>query len=104
ILKINQLIQGWGNYFKVGDIKSYAENIDKHIRRRLRACLWKQWKKIKTKYKNLRKLGISRENARKSANTRKGYWRNSRNPVINAALSNKYWRQLGLKSLQVIIS
>lgn len=104
ILKINQLIQGWGNYFKVGDIKSYAEDIDKHIRRRLRACLWKQWKKIKTKYKNLRKLGISRENARKSANTRKGYWRNSRNPVINAALSNKYWRQLGLKSLQVIIS
>lgn len=104
ILKINQLIQGWGNYFKVGDIKSYAENIDKHIRRRLRACLWKQWKKIKTKYQNLRKLGISRENARKSANTRKGYWRNSRNPVINAALSNKYWRQLGLKSLQVIIS
>ncbi|WP_366163889.1 group II intron reverse transcriptase/maturase [Bacillus infantis] len=104
ILKINQLIQGWGNYFKVGDIKSYAVDIDKHIRRRLRACLWKQWKKIKTKYKNLRKLGISRENARKSANTRKGYWRNSRNPVINAALSNKYWRQLGLKSLQVIIS
>lgn len=104
ILKINQLIQGWGNYFKVGDIKSYAEDIDKHTRRRLRACLWKQWKKIKTKYKNLRKLGISRENARKSANTRKGYWRNSRNPVINAALSNKYWRQLGLKSLQVIIS
>ncbi|MCK6208923.1 group II intron reverse transcriptase/maturase [Bacillus infantis] len=104
ILKINQLIQGWGNYFKVGDIKSYAEDIDKHIRRRLRACLWKQWKKIKTKYKNLRKLGISRENARKSANTRKGYWRNSRNPVINIALSNKYWRQLGLKSLQVIIS
>ncbi|HCK7623098.1 TPA: group II intron reverse transcriptase/maturase [Salmonella enterica subsp. enterica serovar Paratyphi A] len=104
ILKINQLIQGWGNYFKVGDIKSYAEDIDKHTRRRLRACLWKQWKKIKTKYQNLRKLGISRENARKSANTRKGYWRNSRNPVINAALSNKYWRQLGLKSLQVIIS
>jgi RNA-directed DNA polymerase len=104
ILKINQLIQGWGNYFKVGDIKSYAEDIDKHIRRRLRACQWKQWKKIKTKYKNLRKLGISRENAWKNANTRKGYWRISRNPVINAALSNKYWRQLGLKSLQVIIS
>lgn len=104
ILKINQLIQGWGNYFKVGDIKSYAEDIDKHIRRRLRACQWKQWKKIKTKYKNLRKLGISRENAWKNANTRKGYWRISRNPVINAALSNKYWRQLGLKSLQIIIS
>ncbi|WP_336990713.1 group II intron reverse transcriptase/maturase [Bacillus infantis] len=104
ILKINQLIQGWGNYFKVGDIKSYAEDIDKHIRRRLRACQWKQWKKIKTKYKNLRKLGISREKAWKNANTRKGYWRISRNPVINAALSNKYWRQLGLKSLQVIIS
>lgn len=104
IHKINQLIQGWGNYFKIGDIKSYSEEIDAHIRRRLRACRWKEWKKLKTKYRNLRKLGISKNKAWKNSNTRKGYWRISKNPVIDYALNNAYWQKLGLKSLKDIIS
>jgi RNA-directed DNA polymerase len=104
ILKVNQLIQGWGNYFKIADLKTYAQDIDGHIRRRLRACRWKQWKKIKTKYKNLLKLGITKEEAWKNANTRKGYWRISQNPIINLALNNKYWQDLGLKSLSKVIA
>ncbi|MBY0124516.1 group II intron maturase-specific domain-containing protein [Bacillus sp. S/N-304-OC-R1] len=51
IYKLNQLIQGWINYFKIGDIKKYSN--DTHIRCRLRACRWKEWKKVKTKYQNL---------------------------------------------------
>lgn len=104
IHKVNQLIQGWGNYFKIGDIKSYCEVIDAHIRRRLRACRWKEWKKVKTKYRNLRKLGISKNNAWKNANTRKGYWHISNSPVIDNAMNNKYWQKLGLKFLKDIIS
>ena len=104
IHKVNELIQGWGNYFKVGDIKKYSSTLDSHIRRRLRACRWKEWKKVKTKYRNLMKLGISREEAWKNANTRKGYWRFSNSPVIDRALNNKYWEMLGLKSLLNVIS
>lgn len=104
ILKLNQLIQGWGNYYKLGDIKSYSLNIDAHVRRRLRACRWKEWKKVNTKYKNLRKLGIKRSEAWKNANTRKGYWRISNNPIIHLALNNNYWQDLGLKSLADVIS
>jgi RNA-directed DNA polymerase len=104
ILKVNQLIQGWGNYFKIADIKTYAQEVDSHNRRRLRACRWKQWKKVKTKYKNLLRLGIPKEEAWKNANTRKGYWRISQNPTINLALNNKYWQELGLKSLSKVIS
>jgi RNA-directed DNA polymerase len=104
IHKVNELIQGWGNYFKVGDIKKYSSTIDSHIRRRLRACRWKEWKKVKTKYRNLMKLGISREEAWKNANTRKGYWHFSNSPVIDRALNNKYWETLGLKSLLNVIS
>jgi RNA-directed DNA polymerase len=104
ILKLNQLIQGWGNYFKIADIKGYAEDIDAHIRRRLRACRWKQWKKPKTKYRNLIKLGISKQDAMKNANTRKGYWRISNNPILNIALNNQYWQEAGLKSLSNVIS
>ncbi|MDE3838620.1 group II intron reverse transcriptase/maturase [Bacillus methanolicus] len=104
IQKINQLVQGWGNYFKIADIKTYAIKTDSHIRRRLRACRWKEWKKVKTKYRNLLKLGISEEEAWKNANTRKGYWRISNNPIINLALNNRYWQEQGLKSLATVIS
>ncbi|MEQ2529735.1 group II intron reverse transcriptase/maturase [Bacillaceae bacterium CLA-AA-H227] len=104
ILKINQLIQGWGNYFKIADIKKYARELDSHIRRRLRACRWKEWKKIKTRRRNLIKLGISEEEAKRNANSRKGYWRLSNNPILHLALSNQYWQEQGLKSLTNVIS
>lgn len=104
ILKLNQLIHGWGNYFKVADIKKYACSIDSHIRRRLRACRWKEWKKTKTKYRNLKKLGVNSKTAWKCANSRKGYWRNSNSPVLDFALNNDYWQRQGLKQLSHIIS
>lgn len=104
IQKLNQLIQGWGNYFKIGDIKMYAFQMDAHIRRRLRACRWKEWKKIQTRYRNLKKLGINTTNAWKCANARKSYWRISNNPVLDCAMNNEYWLRQGLKSLTNVIT
>ncbi|EOR22279.1 RNA-directed DNA polymerase [Niallia nealsonii AAU1] len=104
ISKINQLIQGWGNYFKVANLKVYAKLLDSHIRRRLRACRWKEWKKTQTKYKNLKKLGISRKESWKNANSRKSYWKMSKSPIIDKAMNNLYWKNLGLKSLLLVIS
>jgi RNA-directed DNA polymerase len=103
IRKVNELIQGWVNYFKIGEIRQYAKEMDGHIRRRLRACRWKEWKRTETKYRNLMKLGINSNDAYKMANTRKGYWRSSNNPIINRALNNKYWAKHNLKSLALII-
>lgn len=104
IQKINYLIQGWGNYFRIAEVKTYASQIDSHIRRRLRACRWKEWKKTNTKHRNLKRLGISHNDAYKMANTRKGCWRSSNNPIVNRAMPNKYWAKLKLKSLQVIVN
>lgn len=104
IQKINYLIQGWGNYYKIADIKSYARKIDSHLRRRLRACRWIEWKKTIAKYRNLKKLGIDHNSAYKMANTRKGCWRSSNNPIVNRAMPNKYWTKLKLKSLATIIN
>ncbi|MGN7179193.1 group II intron reverse transcriptase/maturase [Paenibacillus sp. FSL R5-0490] len=104
ILKINQLIQGWGNYFKIADIKKYAGKIDGHIRRRLRACRWKEWKKVRTKFRNLTRLGIKKSKAWQYANSRKGYWRNSKSPALDQAMNNRYWLQQGLKQLTNIIT
>ncbi|WP_422778055.1 reverse transcriptase domain-containing protein [Peribacillus butanolivorans] len=64
----------------------------------------KEWKKSRTKYRNLKKQGISSNEAWRCANSRKGYWRNSNNPVLNTALSNQYWKVQGIKSLIHVIS
>ncbi len=57
IERLNFLIVGWVNYFKIADMKAKLKRIDQWTRRRLRACLWKQWKKVKTRFKNLKRLG-----------------------------------------------
>lgn len=99
ILRLNDSIRGWINYFGIADAKRKLKLLDSWIRRRLRACLWKQWKKTKTKYKNLIKLGISKSQAYQFANTRKGYWRISKSPVLDVALTNGYFKSIGLMSL-----
>lgn len=104
IRKINYLIQGWGNYYKIADIRAYARKIDSHLRRRLRACRWKEWKRTIARYRNLKRLGIDHNDAYKMANTRKGCWRSSNNPIVNRAMPNKYWTKLRLKSLVTIIN
>jgi RNA-directed DNA polymerase len=74
-VKLRQIIIGWINYFKLADMKSTLISLDEWLRRRLRLCYWKQWKKIKTKHDNLVKLGLDSFKAWEYANTRKGYWR-----------------------------
>lgn len=71
LMKLKQLIIGWGNYFKIGKMKKMCQKLDENIRFRLRMCIWKQWKKIKTKYKSLRKLCIDKHKAWEWANTRR---------------------------------
>ena len=102
ILRLNDTIRGWINYFGIADAKRKLKLLDSWIRRRLRACLWKQWKKTKTKYKNLIKLGISKSQAYQFANTRKGYWRISKSPILDIALNNGYFKSIGLMSLSNI--
>ena len=61
--KLAQITNGWVNYFGVADGEKQLQSLDGWIRRRLRACIWKQWKKVKTRYKNLMKLIVSKEKA-----------------------------------------
>lgn len=101
IERLNSLVVGWVNYFKIANMKAKLKEIDKWTRRRLRACLWKQWKKIKTKFKNLKTLGIPEYKAWQYANTRKGYWRISNSPILSKTLNNQYWLNQGLKTLSM---
>ena len=101
-IKIKQIAIGWINYFKLADMKSTLREFDEWLRRRIRMCYWKQWKKIKTKHDNLRKLGISNSKAWEYANTRKGYWRISNSPILARTLTNKYLKEQGFIALSEI--
>ena len=99
ISKLNQVNIGWINYYGIANCKGVLEQLDKWIRQRLRMCIWKQWKKVKTRYKNLKKLGLNHYRAIKFANTRKGYWRIANSVILNTTLTNQFFIDLGLKSL-----
>jgi group II intron reverse transcriptase/maturase len=97
--KLKEVITGWVNYFKVANMKGIAQKLDEWIRRRIRMCYWKQWKKVKTKYENLKKLGIENSKAWEYANTRKSYWRTSNSPILTKSLTNKKLENFGYTSL-----
>jgi hypothetical protein len=99
IEKLRQLIIGWVNYFGIADMKGLARELDRWIRRRIRMCFWKQWKRIKTKYDKLVRLGMRENEAWEFANTRKGYCRISNSHILNKTLTNEYLEKLGLVSL-----
>ena len=96
ITKVNQVIRGWINYFRIADMKWLMKETSEHLRHRLRMCIWKYWKNSKTKYKALRKLGITEYNAYMVANTRRGYYWVASTAVLHIAISNKRLKQKGL--------
>ncbi|MEX1029680.1 MAG: group II intron reverse transcriptase/maturase [Paenibacillaceae bacterium] len=99
IRELNQYLTGWGGYYVLADTPSVFQELDSWIRRRLRMCLWKQWKKPKTKVKRLVSLGIPKDKASEWGNTRKGYWRIAGSPILSRSLDNQYWKSNGFKSL-----
>jgi group II intron reverse transcriptase/maturase len=85
---LRQYIIGWLNYFRLANMKNLLVKTDEWFRRRLRSLIWKQWKRVKTKFFNLIKLGIPKQKAKEYANTRKGYWRTSDSPFLKTAITN----------------
>lgn len=96
--KLNQLMIGWVNYYKLADMKGKLKGLDEWIRRRIRACIWKNWKKVKTRLRNLMKLGVNKYKAWQFANTRKSYWRISNSPVLEISITNDKLIKRGYKS------
>lgn len=97
IEQLNKYLMGWIGYFQLASMKVHCEELDAWIRRRLRMCLWKQWKRPKTRIRNLRGLGVPEWAACKMAYSRRGPWEMARN--TNNALAKAYWQEQGLKSL-----
>ncbi len=85
--KLAKFITGWINYFYLADMKGLMNSTDEWLRRRIRQIYWKQWKKIKTRYRMIEKYGLPKWKVQEMANCRKGIWRSS--IMLNSVLTNK---------------
>jgi len=92
---LRQYITGWVNYFKLADMKMLLRGVDMWYRSRLRMVIWKQWKRIRTRGRNLMKLGILKNQAWEYANTRKGYWHTARSPILSCSVTSERLRHAG---------
>ena len=89
-------LRGWLGYFGDCQTPSVLRNLEQWLRRRLRSVVWKQWKSGRTRFRELRKRGIGRDLAAKTAGSPHGPWRLANSPALNLALPTAYFAQLGL--------
>lgn len=99
IRELNPVLRGWGNYYGLSKVKGVFEELDQWIRRRLRLLLWRQWKRPRTRFKALRKRGLDRERAKRSAYNGFGPWWNAGTSHMNQAVPTSTFSQMGLVSL-----
>ena len=95
---LHQTIRGWVEYFKLADAKKYLARMDERLRRRIRMCIWKSWKKPTTRVRNLVKCGVKPYWARIYGNSSKGYWANAEG-IMHHAATNEMLRRAGSPSL-----
>lgn len=100
--ELRRYVQGWVGYFQLVPLKSFYADLDKWIRRRVRACFWRQWRRPWTRVRNLIQLGIPKVEALTHGNSSKGPWVMSSSKAAHMALSMEHLQQLGLVSLQEI--
>lgn len=91
IYELNQHIRGWRPYYGAGMSKHLKRELNRWIIQRLKVFLWKTWRKIKTKIKKLKKLGLCHEDAVKLGNSRHGPWRTCQHYKLNFAMPQKYF-------------
>lgn len=99
VRELNLATRGWVVYFRLAEVKASFEDLDKWLRRKLRCVVWRQWKRPRTRYHELRRRGLDEARARASAFNGRGPWWNAGASHMHAAVPTAVFRQLGLLSL-----
>jgi RNA-directed DNA polymerase len=100
IERLNRYLRGWMNYFGISQHYSSIEALDGWLRRRIRMCYWKQWRRPRTRITNLLKLGTTKRQAILTGISRKGYWRLSKTLATHTGMTNEWLEQQGLLSIK----
>jgi len=99
IQRINLLIRGWINYFKLASIQGKLKKLEEWLRNRLRYCIWHDWKKPERKRKNLIRLGIEQGQAYAWSRTRMGGWAVAQSLILRTTITIKRLKMRGYVSL-----
>lgn len=97
--KIKVYMRGWLNYYSIADMKNKIEDLNGWLYRRIRMCIWKQWKLPRTRMRKLVGLGVNSHYAATIAYDRKGYWFNAGNKAVNWALNKERLTHWGFYDL-----
>jgi RNA-directed DNA polymerase len=101
VTQITTYLRGWLGYFDDCQTPSALQTLESWLRRRLRSVVWKQWKRGRTRFRELRKRNVSKALAAQTAGSPHGPWRIANSPALAIALPNAYFTQLGLPPLVV---
>ena len=98
LIGLKAVIIGWVNYFIIADSKTTFQKLDELARTRSRICQWHQWKRVRTRIKNLKRLGVNGRRAYMWGNTSLGACRVAHSPILTSTLTSEYLSKLGLVS------
>jgi RNA-directed DNA polymerase len=98
--RLNRYLRGWMNYYGISQHYSPIERLDGWLRRRIRMCYWKQWRRPRTRIRHLLALGTSKSQAIFTGISRKGYWRLSKTLATHTGMSNLWLKQQGWLSVR----
>ena len=87
--KIKVYARGWLNYYGIASMRNNIEDINSCLYHRIRMCIWKQWKRPRTKIRNLLKMGVPMELAWQAGNSRRGYWFTTHTVAVNMAMTKE---------------
>jgi len=99
VKQLTVYLRGWREYFGFCQTPSVLQSFDEWVRHRLRAMAWKQWKRGRRRFAELRKRGVGKDLAAQTAGSAHGPWRLANSPALNIALPNTYFGSLGLPKL-----
>jgi RNA-directed DNA polymerase len=101
VKQIMTYLRGWLGYFGDCQTPSVLQRLETWLRRRLRSAVWKQWKQGRTRFRELRRRGVGKDLAARTAGSPHGPWRIANSPALTIALPNAYFAQLGLPPMVV---
>jgi RNA-directed DNA polymerase len=97
---LSRYLRGWINYYRISERYRDVEVVDEWIRRRLRACIWKQWRHTRTKVRELRKRGVSTAEAVRTGSSSKSYWRLSKTLATHWGMGKQWFEDCGLVNVR----
>jgi hypothetical protein len=103
IRALTAYLRGWMQYFRLAQTPSVYRHLDGWVLRRLRLCLWKQWKRPSTRLRELRALNLPAPVCHATANCRKGHWYVAGGPM-NRATPRTFWNARGFVGLADVYS